>query len=359
MGANRDGSETLIGQLAGLRLLKGTALYTATFTPPTSPLTAIANTSLLLNFDNPTVYDEIKNLAVSFAGGAGPTTEEKLNQQFSIDCTGTKYLRLSPTAQRVNMAGTDTWSLEFTFKNASIISGTDIASWGNRPGLAPWVFYVDGTSLRFYSSSNNSSWNIASNLQVIGTMAVGTWYKIRLSRTAAGYSIYVDDSLVASATNTGNFYTPTTNYIIFGAAANAGLQSSIYVEGIRINNTGLEFQSEYIPGQRNISELSSSRTHTYPNNYFSTKPTNPSILTYPDKKINSSIQPTTQQLNTGQIFTLQVNNTENKLQYIQTSSNLDLIEQITINNNPALERNPRTAGQEITTQPPVLKRFWY
>jgi hypothetical protein len=86
---------------------------------------------------------------------------------------------------------------------------------------------------------------------------------------------------------------------------------------------------------------------------------NPSTLTYPDKKINSSIQPTTQQLNTGQIFTLQVNNTENKLQYIQTSSNLDLIEQITINNDPALERNPRPAGQEITTQAPALKRFWY
>jgi hypothetical protein len=37
------------GYISNLRMVKGTAVYTAPFTPPTAPLTAISGTSLLLN----------------------------------------------------------------------------------------------------------------------------------------------------------------------------------------------------------------------------------------------------------------------------------------------------------------------
>ena len=40
-------SNYLIGYLSNLRIVKGTAVYTTAFTPPTAPLTAISNTSLL------------------------------------------------------------------------------------------------------------------------------------------------------------------------------------------------------------------------------------------------------------------------------------------------------------------------
>ena len=47
VGSNNDTNEKFAGYISNLRVVKGTAVYTANFTPPTAPLTAIANTSLL------------------------------------------------------------------------------------------------------------------------------------------------------------------------------------------------------------------------------------------------------------------------------------------------------------------------
>ena len=57
MGA--DGSNTLANSnIADFRVVKGTAVYTAEFTPPTSPLTAITNTSLLIQSTNAGIIDK-------------------------------------------------------------------------------------------------------------------------------------------------------------------------------------------------------------------------------------------------------------------------------------------------------------
>jgi hypothetical protein len=49
IGVGEGGNYPLNGYVTNVRLLKGTALYTSAFTPPTAPLTAITNTSILFN----------------------------------------------------------------------------------------------------------------------------------------------------------------------------------------------------------------------------------------------------------------------------------------------------------------------
>jgi hypothetical protein len=49
IGGSTTAGELWAGYLSNIRILKGTALYLTTFTPSTIPLTAITNTSLLLN----------------------------------------------------------------------------------------------------------------------------------------------------------------------------------------------------------------------------------------------------------------------------------------------------------------------
>ena len=57
IGRRGDNTFYLNGYMSNVRIVKGTAVYTAAFTPPTAPLTAITNTSLLLNFTNAGIFD--------------------------------------------------------------------------------------------------------------------------------------------------------------------------------------------------------------------------------------------------------------------------------------------------------------
>jgi hypothetical protein len=51
-GDGLGGTLNLTGNISNLRMVKGTAVYTAPFTPPTATLTAISGTQLLLTTPN-------------------------------------------------------------------------------------------------------------------------------------------------------------------------------------------------------------------------------------------------------------------------------------------------------------------
>jgi len=80
IGAIGEGSPTSYlyffdGYISNVRLVKGTAVYTSGFTPPSSPLTAITNTSLLaLQSPSPLTDNSTNNFTITIVGGATIST---------------------------------------------------------------------------------------------------------------------------------------------------------------------------------------------------------------------------------------------------------------------------------------------
>ncbi len=66
------GGVVMYGYMSNLRLVKGTAVYTSNFTPPTSPLTAVTGTSLLTCQDATIRDNSSNNFVLTVAGNATP-----------------------------------------------------------------------------------------------------------------------------------------------------------------------------------------------------------------------------------------------------------------------------------------------
>ena len=100
----------LNGYISNLRVLKGTALYTSTFTPPSSPLTAITNTSLLTCQSNRFLDSSPNNFAITRNGDvsvqpygpfAGPVPEPVVDVYTTTGVANTWIKR--PGAKAVQM----------------------------------------------------------------------------------------------------------------------------------------------------------------------------------------------------------------------------------------------------------------
>lgn len=77
IGGGSGGNDRFNGFISNVRFVKGTALYTSNFTPPTSRLTAIAGTTLLLNttYDAKFLKDNSTNgVTITNYNGASTTT---------------------------------------------------------------------------------------------------------------------------------------------------------------------------------------------------------------------------------------------------------------------------------------------
>lgn len=74
VGAIGNGDQPLTGFVSDARLVKGTAVYTSAFTPPTSPLTAVTNTQLLTCNDTANVFDASGRTRVSLGSGVKSST---------------------------------------------------------------------------------------------------------------------------------------------------------------------------------------------------------------------------------------------------------------------------------------------
>jgi hypothetical protein len=188
------------GYISGLRILKGTALYTGPFVPPVLPLTNISNTSLLLNATNSGIYDATGQNVIETVGNAQVTTAVKKFGESSISFDGSgDYLIMAATQAATAQFGTADFTVEGWFyptnvTTLQVLIGNRVAS----TGANNWDMAINASSkINWGTTSTNY---LTSSTSVL----INTWQHIAVCRVSGTTRLFLNGVLEATTTSSIN-----------------------------------------------------------------------------------------------------------------------------------------------------------
>ena len=182
------------GYISNLRVVTGTAVYTSTFTPPTTPLTAISGTSLLTCQSNRFIDKSTNALTLTLAGetAISPNIPFTANSSYSTygsgsfpTDTGADYLRLPASVSGL------TFNADFTLEFWVYVTGTQVRQFFGSTTSGKCRLYVNAGYLQIYS--NGSGTNIsAAGAWPNDSSLLNQWVHIAISRTGSNLYFFVN-----------------------------------------------------------------------------------------------------------------------------------------------------------------------
>ena len=223
------------GYISNLRIVKGTAVYTANFTPSTVPLTAITNTSLLTCQSSRFVDNSTNNFTLTANGNVAvqPFSPFAPTSAYSTAVNGgSGYFDgtgdyLTAAANSAFQFGTGDLTIEYWYyptafgTNTSIDMGyTNTGSYVIQNGSDGKPYFYSGTTGTVFTASTGYILN--------------TWNHLAVTRSGTTLSMFINGTRVGTATNSTNFNanfalgvggspTHTTVYEVVGYISNARL----------------------------------------------------------------------------------------------------------------------------------------
>jgi hypothetical protein len=241
----------LKGYISNLRLIKGTALYTSTFTPNTTPLTAIANTQLLTcqsssfkdNSNNAVTITQNNYPAVNRFNpfGVNVSSYSPSANSGSIFFNGTNnYLSLPNSTSNLN-GGSSDFTIDGWLYPTSGAQQNIFYLGGNSGSYAGIRFEVNGGGtrpLQILATTDGSNWGLN---YTAGSLQLTAWNHIALCRSGNSWYMFIN-GVQAGSTQTlaGTLYAGTINRIGAYDVGGAGGFYSGYMSNMRfIKGTAL------------------------------------------------------------------------------------------------------------------------
>ena len=213
VGGGYSTAYLMSGYLSDFRVVKGTAVYTSSFTPPTAPLTKITNTELLLNMADGQALDSAAQNNVTLYGNADTSTSQQKFGTASLALDGTGDYLTFP----VNTAdfGSGDFTIEcWAYRSDSATTHNCLLSVGG-PSLYGGVqFYVYNNSLDFYAQAASGGYLVSNVTGPASSISADTWYHVAVVRNGTAFTCYVDGVGGTSATGSGAIAASTGNAAI-------------------------------------------------------------------------------------------------------------------------------------------------
>jgi len=233
----------LSGYLCGLRLLKGTAQYTTTFTPPTTPPTAITNTSLLLNYTNGGIIDNAMSNDLETVGGAAISTTQSKFGGSSMYFDGNDKVTL-PYSQNFNL-GTN-YTIEGWVYPTSVTGYQRIFDIVNSATSSPAFLDIAFNGTALVSELRTTNGGAVTTISG-GTVSTGAWIHVALSVYSGSARLFLNGVQVGSTTTFSAL--PDQNFVGIGGIGNSLTIDYLtgYIDDLRITKGIARYVQNFTP----------------------------------------------------------------------------------------------------------------
>jgi hypothetical protein len=237
-----------VGNISSLRVVKGTAVYTSSFTPPTSPLTAISGTSLLLNFTNAGMYDAttISNLT-GFGTAQASTTQAKWSPT-SAYFNGSSSSLYAPSNTAFAF-GTGDFTVEGWVNFASLSPGGSgaIVPFCQSDAIGSstndkWWFGYTASTLRFATHSSGGF-----SCTIPFSPSINTWYYVTATRASGTVRLFVNGvSGTVTTSGTPSGYSLSQNGLSVGGFSTPAYLNG-YIQDLRLTKGVARYTATFTP----------------------------------------------------------------------------------------------------------------
>jgi hypothetical protein len=222
-------SSTHNGYITDARLIVGSCLYTSSFIPPTSPLTAVSSTQMLMSYTNAGIFDNAMMNDLETVGNAQISTSVKKYGTGSMYFDGTGDA-LYATSQATTF-GTGDFTLEFWIYFNAVNNSTTKFVYDMRNS--------GSTTASFLAQESNNTWtywNGAGSVLSTGftssTFAATTWTHVAICRSSGTTKFFVNGTQTGSVADTSSYANST---LVFGARYNYANELNAYIDDLRIS----------------------------------------------------------------------------------------------------------------------------
>lgn len=247
------------GWISDYRVVKGTAIYTADFTPPTAPLSTPSGTVLHLKGQEGKVYDNAQNSDTITLSTANSSTGQLKYASSNLYVSGSASIVNSNAANIFHDDGT----LEFwMYPTQSVTNNTPIISSGWAGGVnVGWLLYKNSVTSNYviYASSGSNSWNIFSGSDTGITPWTSSWKHIAITRNGNYWTFYVDGSRVGQLSSSAIPTTQTTVWIGSGSDGNNS-HVPFYIEDLRFTKGLIRYPR--IPAKETLTAVTNTKLLT-------------------------------------------------------------------------------------------------
>ena len=200
IGTNRTGVSPYNGNISDFRLVKS-AVYTTAFSPPTAPLTAIANTEILTCTNKNDIWDATSarnNMITRNGNVVASNTQRQFTGSSAVYFDGTgDYLDFEKRDEYQFESGIDFtvegWWYMVSISRPLISMGTGVDA--SPAHYSDWNLYYNGSgNLNWYAYSNGGS----VLRQFAWTPSTATWYHIAVTRSGTDMKAFVNGTQVGT-----------------------------------------------------------------------------------------------------------------------------------------------------------------